>query len=470
MHGVKCAMLNHKDNTMDDKKASSTQDSQSFTPRRRAAKPLRGVPSSYMAHPNSVFTQQSFSGAAASHKSHKRLLTVLIAAIVVTIAGVASALLWQQRQNDSPQRMVQSAVESALGATSYRQVGVVEGTSLSYTADADLTDAKNPKISVPDLKLNSGTTVSLRFIGHKVYAKQHFSDDVLNKGADKQKAAALQDVWVVWAQNEKVVTSSYPESLQLPAELLQIGQLLPTAVIMYNIPQADRSSFVSFIIDNQIYVAGSEQPVEEQANGKTVKHVRVAINKPQLAELNKKVIAAVGAMGNDQIDDYVSVLSDTLDVWVDPSSGQLVQYAFDAPTGRRTLAFDRINQQVTVDEPTAGQKEQSSATAVSDAAILNAMNNLGLALEQTNAQNNPYPSNQVELNGLANTLVDQDIAKNFKFTYGTSLPSAPNEIMFSKSARCDATDTNFFTEGVNDATYAIVVKVSSGTSCSDNID
>jgi hypothetical protein len=222
-----------------------------------------------MAHPNSVFTQQSFTGAAANHTSHKKLLIILIAAIIVSIVGVAGALLWQQRQTGSPQRMVQSAIENSMAVSSFRQTGVVEDTSLSYVADVDASDVKTPKISVSDIKLSSGTTVALRFIGQKVYAKQHFSDEVLAKGADKQKITALQDVWVAWAQDGKVVASSYPESAQLPAELLSIGQLLPAAVIVYNVPQSERNSIALYATNNQVYVAGSEQLVEEQANGKT---------------------------------------------------------------------------------------------------------------------------------------------------------------------------------------------------------
>lgn len=446
-----------------------------FNSRRDSANnnPVNGVPSSYMAHPNSVFTKQAISGDVVEHRSaHKKLIAFLALFIVLIIAGAAGYMWLKMRDTTNPQETFNEAVSNSLATTTVKTSVPIasEGSNLSYVIDQS--DAKNVKVSFDNFQTSKGQ-LSMRIIGQNVFAKQLFSDSFLASYSGDQLVALqkINGVWVQWMKDGKEVAMQVPDAVKIPLLYAKKFNFAPAMIPVVNVSDDARQELNTYRNSQSVYTVGSEKPIEDTIDGAAAWRFTVAVNKTQLKEYNKRVLTALGSAPTESaLTSFAQSSADTMQVWVRQSDTTIVKYA-SAVNGKSVeTPFADINATVTITAPDMSPDTNKKDTPITDTTVKNVMNELGIKLEASGFRNDTYPSNATEFDAYVKSNISVDIRSRFTFSYTNQLPTAMNQVSFQRNARCDVSDTNFYSEAASDREYAIVVKLTNGTLCSDNVD
>ncbi|HEV2412279.1 MAG TPA: hypothetical protein VGS28_00555 [Candidatus Saccharimonadales bacterium] len=456
----------------------------SATPKKEEV--LAGVPEEYEAHPNSVFSQAEPLPRQTS-KFVKGFAVFLLMAVIISGAGVAGWLWWQDHQVKSQfdiTGVFDTALKNSLDTPTFTEsLSLSGGVPIpTRVRTYDFSNGQNSKASVSNLAYDSsGDTLDLVIIGGDYYVKTHYSQATLNSVSGNQQVAYIQanNQWVKRVSNNQEVEDSITSQLGPMTPFATAQYLIPDAMIIGEFDGHDRQTLYSYAVDNGVYRIPSFAPAAANVDGQSTWHYVIALSKSRLAHLNQIAGSLLGITDNVQLaQQYVAQAPGTINVWIGQHSDRVVRYSYELGGVSYTYDYSNVGKSVAIKAPPSTinasatplgtQPAPLNPNTLSDSQMTSAVSQLDTALIGTlqPGSGSSLPTDQTSLDSYMHVFLPVFSTEGVSVTYGNGYPGQ-NQIVYQTHAVCNPMTAGTYVSNEPNS-FALVTNTSTGLYCIDS--
>ena len=448
-------------------------------------KALKGVPSEFKAHPNSVFSQAE---PLPKHppKFLKGLLIFLLMAVIIGGAGLSGWLWWQSRQTRvqfNARAVFDTALANSLNTPVFTESLSLSGGDVSIPTRVrayDFSDSQNPKVSVSNLAYDAnGDTLDLIIIGGNYYVKSHYAQATLAGATGSQQVAEIQanNQWVLRVHNNQEVEDSITSQLGPMTPFDTAQNLVPAPLLIGQFDAHDRQTLLSYARAHDAYQVPVYTPASATIDGQSTWYYKVTLNRSQVLHLNRLAASMLGiSADSQQITQFASQTPPTIDVWVSQQSKRVVRYSYVHDGSVYT--FNYSTKPVSIDAPASTinanassvstQPVPSNPNTLSDSQMVNAATLLDTDLigSAQTGSGSDLPASQGDLDTYVKIFLPQFTSEGVSVVYGDAYPGS-DEIGYQPKAICNPVAAGTYTSN-NANSFALVTNTSTGLYCIDS--
>lgn len=272
-------------------------------------------------------------------------LTILIVVVSTLVFG-ASATIYRQAKNNSPEKVFADAMLNNLQT---KQVVVsTKSKTENSTVGFDFSNAKNPIMySKQNLNTNGSTTSSQ---GYGDTKNSYFKYSAIPTTIQPALRSALLNAQVRVREN-----GSLP--VNVPGNIIRATDPLYRMVgpvLMSNLDQNNSQKISKYLIDKKAYKYSKQDVVKQKYNGKTVLAYTTTLNVNEIKTSNQSVVITMGFYPFE-VEGVINALDNLKDakfkMYIATGDHRLVATELTTTDGTVITTYDKYNQPSTPIEP-----------------------------------------------------------------------------------------------------------------------
>lgn len=413
---------------------------------------------------------------AQSGKSSSKLWLVMIVFLLLLAAGGAALvyLMTQGGKTADSQTTLSQALATTFKTQTYNETLTTKTNDQTTTRTriADFRKVGEPHVYIDNIApANDKNTAQLTVVGSDYFVRKHFTKETIEAAREGTKAqmTKVNDQWVQVIKEGKTVDDTAVTDL-IDADVLRAQRVVvPSPLLIGYFRDNEQQQLNSFIADNHVYSTSDTPPAEEQIDGQTAQHFKVAVNADKVRELNGKAAQMLGYKDQKVVETALKdAVPEQMDIWARKSDHRVLKYSYQKGETTYTYTYDKIDEAQEISAPHVAGEVPEGATA-SDDDVKEAVNTLFNGLNDYHTLGNNLPNDAQSFDEFLTQKIDSSLHNRFIVQFKSGTPEK-GYIFYQNSSFCNSDHDAISPTDEPGGNFALLTRLSDSLYCVDNTE